>query len=131
MRKEYKICIFVFLIISLAVFSYIRFLENKFEEIELVCQTENTLYVPDETYIDFDKVLKEIASQEYDIETHNCVHFSKELKRKLEEIGIKSEIIYGEQDGKGHAWIGVFIEPQRARFISPDEDYIWGMEYID
>jgi len=122
MKKEYKICIFVFLIMSLAVFSYIRFLENKFEEIELVCKTKATLYVSSETYIDFDKALKEIAFQEYDRETHNCVNFSKELKEKLEDIGIKSEVIYGKQDGKNHAWIGVFIEPQRAEFISPDED---------
>jgi len=131
MKKEYKICIFLFLIMSLAVFSYISFLNDRFEEVKLVCKTENTLYTPNDTYWEFDKILQEIASQEYDRENHNCVDFSRELKEELESIGIQSEIIYGEQNGKGHAWIGVFIEPQRAEFINPDEGYVWGVVTSD
>lgn len=55
----------------------------------------------------------------YDLKNYNCVDFSKDLVRELEEMGIKSSVAIDKN--RTHAWVLVWIEPQSGNFISPEE----------
>ncbi|MFH1188702.1 MAG: hypothetical protein V1652_02535 [bacterium] len=78
----------------------------------------------DGKYGELDAVLTEIADQEYILDEHDCKHFSAELKDKLENIGIESEIVLGEDgEEKGHAWVGLWIEPQTGDFVFVADNY--------
>ena len=68
----------------------------------------------------FEQVISEVESRIYDLENYNCVDFSKDLVRKLEEIGIKSSIAVSEE--REHAWVLVWIEATTGEFIRPGED---------
>lgn len=72
-------------------------------------------------YIPLEIALQKISQHEY-TEDYRCVDFSKDLIKELEKIGIQSSMIVGEspetlEDDKiGHAWVGIWIEPQTGEF---------------
>lgn len=85
---------------------------KEFEELEKDYQ-EHTLF--------YDTLIK--ISRREPTENYKCIQFSEDLVKELAKIGIKSEIIYGELDGKGHAWVGIWIEPMSGMFIKTNENY--------
>ena len=74
-----------------------------------------------------DYILKDVAINKYNLENYNCVQFSKDLVKKLREVGIVSEVIHGDNDWNpfngGHDFVGVWFEPQTGEIITPAHSY--------
>ena len=68
----------------------------------------------------FKQVVSEIDNRKYHLLDYNCVDFSKDLVKKLEEIGIKSNIAVDQE--RQHAWVVIWIAATSGRFIHPEED---------
>lgn len=68
----------------------------------------------------FEEAIKKVGNRTYDLETYNCVDFSKDLVRELEKIGIKSNIAINKE--RTHAWVVVWIEATTGNFTSPGKD---------
>lgn len=81
------------------------------------------LYIYDK-YKGIDKILKNIASQEYIRDgdnKYNCVDFSEDLKQELEKNGISSIIITGKVPEGYHNWVAIEIEPITGEILKPDK----------
>lgn len=68
------------------------------------------------------------AVQTYDREKHNCVDFSLDLMSELKKIGVASELVLGttngsRENGEGHAWVGLWIEPTSGKLVSVRDGY--------
>ena len=50
-----------------------------------------------------------------------CYEHAKDLQEELRKLDIESSIFINE--GRTHAWVGVWIETITGQFISPDHDY--------
>jgi len=77
-------------------------------------------------YRALDTALKAASKPDYDSATYNCIDFSKDAAKKLEEDNINSNIVVIKQDpnsSKTHTVIGVWIDPQNGQFVS-------GAEYV-
>jgi hypothetical protein len=58
----------------------------------------------------------------YDINSYNCVDFSKELVKQLEAKGWSARVVYKEYDGKAHSWVevdNIFIEATSGLVLEP------------
>ena len=121
---------YLFILISIFVFLFGLLVANVSELLDLLSDypetliVEKTVYMPDESYLQLDRALKKIASRTYDEENYNCMNFSLDLQRELRKIGIEAKIKRGEYNGRRHAWVSIWIEPQEGRFIKPDENYL-------
>jgi septal ring factor EnvC (AmiA/AmiB activator) len=78
-------------------------------------------------YGDLDNALVSSAKKEYN-EEYRCLEFSKDLVEELKSKGIQAEVVKGESpatidDPWGHAWVGIWIDPQSGKFT---KDYqLW------
>ena len=68
----------------------------------------------------FTQTVAQIGNKTYDLNNYNCVDFSQDLVKELEEIGIKSNIAVSEE--RQHAWVVVWIEATTGEFIRPERD---------
>ncbi len=66
------------------------------------------------------EVMDEVQKHDYDINTYNCVDFSRDAQRRLKEKGIGSTLIVGYKKDSpvNHAYIGVWIDPQTGEFVN-------------
>lgn len=73
-----------------------------------------------EKYIPLDQALQEIEKHSY-TEDYKCLNFSEDLVKKLKEKNIQAEIeigYNGENRDVGHAWVGIWFEPQTGTFTN-------------
>lgn len=74
-------------------------------------------------YIPLEFALQEIKKHSYS-DDYVCSDFSRDLVNELKDKGIQAEIEIGEspktakQDDVRHAWVGVWIEPQKGEFTN-------------
>jgi len=74
-------------------------------------------------YIPLEYALQKVQYNKY-TEDYKCVDFSKDLINELQKVGIQSSMIAGEDeetildDKVGHAWVGIWIEPQTGEFTT-------------
>ena len=77
-------------------------------------------------YIPLEKALQKISQHKYTYD-YKCLNFSEDLVKELQSIGIQAQVVTGESpetlkdDNTGHAWVGIWIEPQTGEFT---KDYI-------
>ena len=96
------------------------FLKNENWGLELQNRTYKKRLQECKKYPLFEQVVSETESWRYDLKNYNCVDFSKDLVRKLEEIGIKSNIAISKD--RTHAWVVVFVEATTGNFINPKSE---------
>lgn len=108
MKKSFKNIIIAILILIVILLTIISI-----GTIRYIMKTE---YL--EKYIPLDQALQEIKKHPY-TDDYKCLDFSKDLVDKLKEKNIQAEIEIG-YDGKrtdvGHAWVGIWFEPQTGTF---------------
>ena len=71
-------------------------------------------------YVPLQKTIEKISQTEYNIDSYNCLDFSKDGQALLYSEGMGSSIIIGQKEGaeNPHAFLGVWIEPQTGELIS-------------
>ncbi len=71
-------------------------------------------------YRSLEDALEEVSQHPYDEFTYNCVNFSQDAVKQLQENNISSSIIIGYKEGEtfNHAFIGVWIDPQTTEFVT-------------
>ncbi|UCG95732.1 MAG: hypothetical protein JSV92_01640 [archaeon] len=86
--------------------------------------------IPGDSYLSsFDKIVKEVAEEEYDIRKYNCKNFSQKLSQRLLDQGYQAKICQGtlrecSRAFCGHAWVKVeeiYIEATTGEIINPSE----------
>lgn len=73
-----------------------------------------------EKYIPLDQALQEIEKHSY-TKDYKCLNFSEDLVKKLKEKNIQAEIEIGYNGTNrdvGHAWVGIWFEPQTGTFTN-------------
>lgn len=126
--KTFKIALristgLLFLILIFLILEYHRagiFLKNRNWELESQNRRYRERLQECKKYPLFEQVISGIDIGEYDLENYNCVDFSKDLVKRLEEIGIKSNIAINKD--RTHAWVIIWVEATSGRFIRPDND---------
>lgn len=107
---------FTLLLISFLVWFYVGLSEEIVSlESEIIKHTERLKGCKE--YSLFKQATIKIGSRVYEKDIYDCVHFSKDLVKELEEVGIKSSIAINKE--RTHAWVLVWIEATTGEFISP------------
>ena len=118
-RFGFALLLFVLLFIILEYSKDSVFLKNQNWGLELQNRVYKERLQECKKYPLFEQVVSEIDSERYDLENYNCVDFSKDLVRKLETIGIKSNIAIDKD--RTHAWVVIWIEAQTGEFVHPGQ----------
>ena len=110
---------FGLLLVSFLVLFYVNLSEEIVSlEAEIIRHTERLKGCKE--YSLFKQAVIKVGSRTYDREKYNCVNFSKDLVKELEEVGIKGSIAVSET--RNHAWVLVWIEATTGEFTSPKEN---------
>jgi len=70
-------------------------------------------------YNPFQAAVTKIGNRPYS-EEYDCVDHAKDLQKELAKVDISSSIFIN--DGRDHAWLGVWIETVNGRFIGIEND---------
>lgn len=94
----------------------------------LTCQQFNPsqFEIPVQDFQDISAITYAFAnSREYNNETYDCVNYSRDYKKMMEELGIETYIIERHNWTHGHAWnkVCVQVEPINAQIIDYCDTY--------
>ncbi|MCK4554889.1 hypothetical protein KAU19_08115 [Candidatus Parcubacteria bacterium] len=111
---------FVLIIVISELYQTSTFLKNKNWALTLESRRNKERLQECKKYPLFEQAVSKIGDRtKYDLEDYNCVDFSKDLVKELEEIGIKSNIAIS--DDRSHAWVLVWIETITGKFVRPEK----------
>ena len=82
-----------------------------------------------EKYLPLERALRNVSSNDYNLDDYNCVNFTKDLQKELNELDIASVKIIGRtpkgiEDGYRHEWIAIQFEPTTGEFIKVSDNYM-------
>lgn len=90
------------------------------EHKELMAYNKDYVY---EKYMPIEKALSRISANDYNHENYHCKHFTKDLQKELDKIGIPTLKVNGSVAGSGHWWIAIQFEPITGHIIRTQEKY--------
>ena len=81
-----------------------------------------------EKYLPLERTLMDISTNDYDIDNYNCVDFTEDLQKELNELDIASVKIIGRTPNSienlcRHEWIAIMFEPITGKFITVSDNY--------
>ncbi|MFH1772995.1 MAG: hypothetical protein ABH818_01390 [Patescibacteria group bacterium] len=75
-------------------------------------------------YAPIEKAIQEVSKKSFSkARPSPCIAASRELKNKLQKLGIETEMVVGDVTQGRHQWIAIEIEPQTGELITTAEKY--------